>query len=98
VPVSDSVWILEQSLFLLSQFVLVCLAWVATEIAFWVAAVHGMMLDQSMRLFDVLIIESSVALCNFDLFGNGIVILLLPTTHFGFVLLGAHVVPFQMFL
>ena len=89
-PVCALVRVLKQTFFLCGQSVLVCLARVAAQVTFGVAAVHGMMFDQSVGLLDVLWIVTVVTAGNFDLSGNGIVILLPSTTHFGFVLLSAH--------
>lgn len=44
------VQVLEQAFFLLGQFVFVCLTWVATQVTSRIATVHGMMLDQPVRL------------------------------------------------
>lgn len=90
VPICVLIRILKHAFLLWGQSILVCLAWIATEIAFGIAAVHGMMFGQSVRLLDVGSIETVVATSNFYLSGNGIVILLPSTTHFGFVLLSAH--------
>ena len=90
VSISALIRILKQAFLLCGQTILVCLAWIAAQVTFRIATVHGMMFGQSVRLLDVGSIETVVATSNFYLSGNGIVILLPSTTHFGFVLLSAH--------
>lgn len=77
-------------MFLGRQSILVCFAWISTQVALRIAAVHGMMFDQSVWLFDVVFVVGLMTSGNFDLSSYGIVILLPAPTHFGFVLWLVH--------
>ena len=77
-------------MFLGRQSILVCFAWISTQVALWIAAVHGMMFDQAVWLFDVVFVVGLMTSGNFYLSSYGIVVLLPASTHFGFVLWLVH--------
>ena len=70
VSITCGLHILEQSLFLCSQSILVGLAWIAAQVTMRIAAVHGMMLGQSVWLLNVGLIECAMALGNLYLPSN----------------------------
>ena len=87
------VQILEQAFFLLCQSILVCLAWIATQITLWIATIHCMPFGQSMRLFDVRSGHCARQMCslgNFDLPGHSHIIFVTALWIDKFCLVVAH--------
>jgi hypothetical protein len=84
--------VLEQTFFLCCEFVFVCFAWVAAQVAVGITAVHGMVFGQSVWLFDSRIMRCKTVLFrDLELLFDSVVIFEQTPRVFDFVFVFTHI-------